>query len=140
MLKKRGSKTFYSFDENESWFGVDLDGTLAYLDTSIFPEIGTAVPEVLSRVKKLLEAGKRVKIFTARFEIKGEVERIKKWLKNNNLPMNLEITNVKDMKCVEIWDDKARRVLFNLGYFTDTDIDENLNKMLEEFQQNQTVI
>lgn len=130
----------YTFNENDGWYGIDLDGTLAYLDTKKFPEIGKPVPLIYEKLKKLLEVGVRVKIFTARASEEIEIERIRKWLKENDLPENLEITNVKDYNCIEIWDDRVRRVLFNTGYFSDVDMeDENFEEyltLIKEEKQN----
>ena len=119
----------YTYNEKEEWYGVDLDGTLAYLDASIFPIIGKLVPLIFEKVKDLLRLNFRVKIFTARASEVDEITRIRKWLKENGLPNNLEITNIKDYNCVQIWDDKARQVIFNTGYFLDTTLSKQIDEM-----------
>ena len=133
MVDKKGK---YSFNAKDGWYGVDLDGTLAYLDSSTFPVIGKPIPLILDKVKELLSLNKRVKIFTARASEKKEIIRIKKWLKENDLPNNLEITNVKDYLCIQIWDDRARRVLLNTGYFVDGDVTRDILEMKQEFEKN----
>lgn len=94
------------------WIGVDLDGTLARHDGKLSDKIGAALPEMLNRVKKWIKDGHEVRIFTARADSSLERVKIKKWLKDNGLPA-LAITNVKDWKCAEIWDDRAIRVVHN---------------------------
>ena len=99
----------------EPWIGVDLDGTLAHYDGFKGEDhIGEPVPAMLDRVKKWLEAGKKVKIMTARVSFPGAEGYIKDWLKEIGLP-DLEITNVKDPGMEEIWDDRAIQVVKNTG-------------------------
>lgn len=105
----------------ESWWGVDLDGTLAQYDGWISEShIGEPVPEMLFRVRKWLADGRKVKIFTARVcEGPGrnpDFARhcIVQWCKKH-LGTPLEVTNVKDYAMVELWDDRAVRVRENKG-------------------------
>lgn len=95
---------------------VDLDGTLAnHYEGAFHPEkIGDPVPDMLERVNRWLKEGFNVVIFTARAEDEGNIEPIKKWLKQNGLPP-LEITNRKTMDMVSIWDDRAKQVVPNEG-------------------------
>jgi hypothetical protein len=55
-----------------------------------------------------------VKIFTARADDEKGVNAIKAWLKKHELP-DLEVTNLKDQKMIEFWDDKAVQVRKNTG-------------------------
>lgn len=103
------------------WIGVDLDRTLAYYDTwRGLTHIGRPIPQMLERVQRWVQEGKTVKIFTARYSLPDGPERdelvtaIHKWLAEHNLPP-LEVTNVKDFGCVEIWDDIAVQVIPNTG-------------------------
>lgn len=103
------------------WIGVDLDRTLAYYDAwRGLTHIGRPVPKMLARVQNWVRDGREVKIFTARFSLpdgpeKEElVQAIHAWLAEHNLPP-LEITNVKDFSCIEIWDDIAVQVQPNTG-------------------------
>ena len=51
----------------EGWIGVDLDGTLAEYDGWVGPQhIGKPVPLMVDRVKRMLDYGEDVRIFTAR--------------------------------------------------------------------------
>jgi len=101
---------------NRGWIGVDLDGTLAVYDTwKGMDHIGDAVPAMLLRVRKWLANGRRVKIYTAR--VSGpdfDVSVIHRWLARYDLPP-LEVTNVKDFKMIECWDDRSVQVEPNTG-------------------------
>lgn len=100
---------------SEGWYAVDLDGTLAEYDGWKWTGyIGKPIPLMMERVKRWLDKGIKVKIFTARATDPEEIPYIKKWLSDNGLP-ELEITNCKDYGTIEIWDDKARRVTINTG-------------------------
>ncbi len=99
----------------KAWIGVDLDGTLAYYDDSASSEkIGTPVPKMLALVKKMLNNGIRIKIFTARVTDPEQLPIIRKWLKTNNLP-ELEITNIKDYYMLRLYDDRCIQVEKNTG-------------------------
>ena len=99
----------------QEWIGVDLDGTLAYFETWRGAEdIGEPIKPMIDRVKKWLAKGKIVKIFTARAAASEQIPFIEKWLLKNGLPA-LEITNVKDMWMVELWDDRCIQVEKNTG-------------------------
>jgi hypothetical protein len=97
------------------WTGVDLDGTLAYLDrNSAYDEVGEPVPAMMALVRKMINNGIRIKIFTARAEDPEQFPIIRKWLKDNNLP-ELEITNVKDYNMQRLYDDRCIQVERNTG-------------------------
>lgn len=100
---------------NKQWIGVDLDGTLAEVGRDNLGEIGKPITKMMNRVKKWLEDGEyEVRIFTARAGDKHQENKIKQWLKNNDLP-ELVITNLKGQNMLAIWDDKAVRVERNSG-------------------------
>ena len=99
----------------KTWIGVDLDGTLAYYDErSSIEEVGTPIPDMLALVKKMINNGIRVKIFTARATDPEQLPIIRKWLKANNLP-ELEITNIKDYYMLKFYDDRCVQVEKNTG-------------------------
>ncbi len=101
--------------ETKSWIGVDLDGTLAYYDRlSTYDEVGEPVPAMMALVKKMLNNGVRVKIFTARVQDPDQLPIIRKWLKQNDLP-ELEITNIKDYNMLRLYDDRCIQVERNTG-------------------------
>ena len=98
-----------------SWIGVDLDGTLAhYTHWQGTKHIGEPIPKMVGFVKKLLQKGIDVKIFTARIDDPKALPYIKEWLKKNGLG-DLDVTNVKDMNCIRIYDDRCRQVEQNTG-------------------------
>ena len=101
--------------EDDGWIGVDLDGTLAkYTKYKGATHIGDPIPAMAARVRRWVGRGKKVKIFTARADDEKSVNAIKKWLKQHDLP-DLEVTNLKDSKMIELWDDRAVRVKKNTG-------------------------
>ena len=100
---------------SKGWIGVDLDGTLARSDTLFtLNKIGDPVPKMLDRVKTMIKCGTRVKIFTARASDPEQVQLIKAWLRENEIP-NLEVTNVKDYDMIRLYDDRAVQVIANTG-------------------------
>lgn len=100
--------------KGKQWIGVDLDGTLAKRAGGAGKPIGEPVPAMVARVEKWLQDGKEVRIFTARAGDPQEVQRIRAWLSEHNLP-RLKITNKKDLGLVELWDDCAVRVEIDKG-------------------------
>lgn len=120
-LMKKSAKSFKQFltEKKESgWIGVDLDGTLAYYtEWKGIHHIGDPIPEMLSKVKKAIKQGKKVKIFTARVANGNKaIKPIEKWCEEH-IGQILPVTNVKDMHCKEIWDDRAKQVRKNKGEF-----------------------
>ena len=99
---------------HRDWIGVDLDGTLAHYDKWAGGLIGEPVPAMVERVKGWLAEGKTVKIFTARAADPTNIPMIEVWLMTY-LGVLLPITNVKDKRMVELWDDVAVRVIKNTG-------------------------
>lgn len=94
---------------------VDLDGTLARYEGWKGPEhVGEPIPLMAERVKKWIENGKTVKIFTARASVAEQIPPIKEWLKSNGFG-DLEVTCCKGFDAVEIWDDRAVTVESNTG-------------------------
>jgi hypothetical protein len=107
-------------DARSPWIGVDLDGTLAIdtgrqlWDSEGRPRIGRPVDEMVARIKGWVADGCTVKIFTARASSPAQVAGIRVWLAACGLP-DLEITNVKDLNMVELWDDRCVQVAPNTG-------------------------
>ena len=77
-------------------------------------EIGSPIKPMVNRLKKWIADGKTVKIFTARASSPKQVVMIKKWLVVQGLP-DLEVTNVKDLRMIELWDDRCVQVMTNSG-------------------------
>lgn len=103
-----------------SWWGVDLDATLAeYNGWKGIEHVGAPVPAMLERVKRWLSWGRTVKIFTARVscaepERSEAIKHIQDWCERHGLP-RLEVTNVKDFGMIELWDDRCVQVEPNTG-------------------------
>lgn len=103
------------------WVGVDLDGTLAYYDKWDGPEsIGAPIEPMVERVKLWLRQGIDVRIFTARVanlrspELAHVEMAIEDWCRKH-LGKAIPITCMKDFHLVELWDDRAIRVITNTG-------------------------
>lgn len=110
------------------WYGVDLDGTLAYRDknTGYDPAfIGAPLAPMVQRIKYWLSKGLTVKIFTARATTDGSLQGnaarrfaikvVQDWLESECGLPRLEVTNQKDYQCVAIWDDIAVSMIHNTG-------------------------
>lgn len=102
---------------SKGWIGVDLDGTLAEYDGWVdIWTIGAPVAKMVARVRRWLDEDiYDVKIFTAR-AAHGDmaVRAIELWCEEH-LGVVLPVTNVKDLMCVRIYDDRATEVFTNTG-------------------------
>ena len=97
------------------WIAVDLDGTLAEYHGWVGPEhIGNPVIPMVNRVCHWLAEGKEVRIFTARAGVEEQIKPVQEWCLKH-IGIVLEITNIKDFGMIELWDDRAIRVIFNKG-------------------------
>jgi hypothetical protein len=95
---------------------VDFDATLAYHTTDGVEKIGEPIPKMMSRVKRRLKQGYRIKIFTARATNSRMKKDVQDWLEKHGLP-RFEVTNIKGHDAMEFWDDRARQVKPNTGEF-----------------------
>jgi len=84
------------------------------LGSARWDDIGSPIEPMLIRVQKWIAEGRTVKIFTARASSPRQVAAIKEWLASCGLP-DLEVTNVKDLHMIELWDDRCVQVTTNLG-------------------------
>jgi hypothetical protein len=117
------------------WIGVDLDGTLAYYDQWRGAlHIGEPIPAMLERVRRWLDEGKDVRIFTARVnregiaaamaspegvaaaarEVTAVEECIRQWCEKH-VGRALPVTCCKDYGMIELWDDRCIQVIPNTG-------------------------
>lgn len=118
------------------WIGVDLDGTLAvYNRGDLFYNgvtyIGPPVDEMVERVKRWLDEGIEVRIFTARVseEHPGDLKKIREAIEAwclEHIGQVLKITNVKDYSMIELWDDRAVQVVPNQGISLREILDEQI--------------
>lgn len=97
------------------WIGVDLDGTLAQYKFGQGSTIGKPIKGMADRVKEWHKKKQEVRIFTARAETPKGTREVIRWLKDSGLPA-LAVTNIKDSAMIELWDDKAIRVMKNTGH------------------------
>lgn len=117
---------------------VDLDRTLAdgsVVDVNNYRSdlIGKPITPMVQRVNAWLAAGRKVVIFTARVHPRyglGEVAIAEKAIKEWSVEVfgvELEVTCMKDPLFCEIWDDKAVRVVPEMGTISNqTDVDDPL--------------
>jgi hypothetical protein len=108
------------------WYGVDLDGTLAFYDGWKGDEhIGKPIKPMVAKVIKLLRHGEHVKIFTARAGHGLEAIKYIDYWCMATFGVKLEVTNVKDFDMIELWDDRCRQVVQNEGEFVISDEGED---------------
>jgi hypothetical protein len=114
-------------NQSQGWVGVDLDGTLAeYHGWVAADQIGPPILAMTERVKEWLGSGRDVRIFTARGSLNDQDEAIafpaiERWCEEH-LGMILPITNVKDIHMIELYDDRAHRVVRNKGVALDEEM------------------
>jgi hypothetical protein len=103
------------------WIGVDLDGTLAHYPPGAGSVIGAPIQPMVARVKRWLADGKTVKIMTARVsqsdgsdDLSNTIKAIQSWCLQY-IGQSLPVTCSKDYSMLELWDDRARQVDFNMG-------------------------
>ena len=100
------------------WIGVDLDGTLAHYDGwKGMDIIGDPIPAMMAHVHDWLNAGREVRIFTARASVPEQIPPIRAWLEKHfgEKAALIGITNVKDFGMVTLYDDRAVQVETNTG-------------------------
>lgn len=101
------------------WIGVDLDGTLAMSVEGNrqlgLHHIGEPIPAMVNRVKKWHREGREIRIFTARAALGPEVQLLIEGWCLKHLGFIPRITNEKDFAMIELWDDRAVRVVENTG-------------------------
>ncbi len=106
------------------WIGVDLDGTLAITvpDRFQIDVIGQPIPSMVRRVCEWIDAGRDVRIMTARVGPtrveNGEAEvaerAIRAWCLRH-IGCELPVTCTKDYEMAELWDDRAVSVERDTG-------------------------
>lgn len=107
--------------DRHGWIGVDFDGTLATYEYGQYPTLGAPIDLMVERVKRWLEDGVDVRIFTARVddtqsvkEVTTQIINLIAWCKEH-IGQALPITCRKDMSMLELWDDRAVTVEKNTG-------------------------
>ncbi len=102
----------------DGWIGVDLDGTLAMRVPGRYSPyaIGAPIPRMVQRVCDWIDAGRDVRVFTAR-ACDGDPMvdvAVRAWCLRH-IGCELQVTAVKDHLMVELWDDRAVRVEADTG-------------------------
>lgn len=113
--------------KHSGWIGVDLDGTLAIYDGWKGPtHIGAPIIAMVERVKKWIQDGYEVRIFTARVAVPQPYEKgrfkeavdarlaIQEWAREH-IGVELRVTCEKDYGMIELWDDRCVQVEANTG-------------------------
>ena len=99
----------------EGWFAVDFDGCLAHYDEWKGEGVyGAPVPRMVALVRAWLEAGQKVKIFTARANSEVDRAGVAAWCVEH-IGQELEVTATKDYGMIALWDDRCVQVLPNTG-------------------------
>lgn len=97
------------------WIGVDFDETLAsYSPGQGMEFLGKPIPKMVLRVKEWLNQGIEVRIFTARASVPELIPPIEAWCLLH-IGVKLQVTNQKDFGMIELWDDRAVRVMPGTG-------------------------
>jgi polyhydroxyalkanoate synthesis regulator phasin len=122
----------------ESWVGFDLDGTLArYEGWRGINHIGEPIDIMVQRLKYEQSLGLRVKIFTARVANEDNREEaikvIEEWCMKH-LGEVLEITCIKDMGMLHLYDDRSIQVISNTGIMVD-DVAKYLTSTVERLEK-----
>lgn len=123
-------------NNEKSWIGFDLDGTLAFEEAEWqgFEHIGKPIKSMVDKLKAYLKQGKTVKIVTARVnqynELDNYVARIHicQWLCKQGLYTDIdyiEIVSGKDMYMEKLYDNHVVQVETNTGRI----IDDNEKKV-----------
>jgi hypothetical protein len=131
--------------ESKGWIGVDLDGTTCeYHGWTKWCEFGPPIPAMIARIRAWLEAGRTVRVVTARVGLprlglgsseprlskvrrntcykSGErfsdsemAEAIQRHLAPDLNGAILPVQCYKDLHMIELWDDRAVQVVPNTG-------------------------
>lgn len=103
--------------EGKGWIGADLDGTMAKQEGKFTGKIGAPVPRMIDRVKRLLNKGEDVRVFTARIDDDPDGSKkkaIEAWTKQH-IGQVLPVTNRKDPHMKTFFDDRAVQIERNEG-------------------------
>jgi hypothetical protein len=121
IMDEENKETRTKVKRDSDWYGFDLDGTLAVSiegEHYDHTEIGEPVPKMIELIKKYIDEGKTVKIFTARYARRFECPEVLHAIENwclKHIGKILEITNEKTPGLREVFDDRAISVQRNTG-------------------------
>ncbi len=108
----------HNLTDQRRWIGVDFDNTLAYNipDRTDPYTLGEPIPSMVDRVKRWLELGITVKLFTARMCLYShtgkmrDIHKMEKMLYDwciKHIGRPIECTNQKDGYMEVLWDDRT---------------------------------
>lgn len=110
---------------NHGWIGVDFDGTLAhYNGYKGHTVLGDPIALMVERVKAWRANGIEVRILTARASDPDVMKQpeinaaLDAWCLQH-IGETLQITCIKDLHMIELWDDRAIQVIPNTGMRAD---------------------
>ena len=105
---------------SKSWYGFDLDGTLAYYPPSV-GYIGEPIFKMVEKLKEHLRSGDSIRIVTARVcsmyperDKQANRSRIDAWC-IFYFGQTFPITAEKDYDMVRLYDERAVEIVHNLG-------------------------
>lgn len=120
----------------KGWYGVDFDGTLAEYNGWNGGIFGKPILAMVDKINTLLSQGFEVRILTARGDDPSECRRIQDYLVERCGLPRLKVTNQKDFAMIEIWDDRARRVVKNVGVFEADALYQEIERLKQELEAN----
>ena len=101
--------------DTQAWIAVDLDGTLAhYSSMDGIAKIGDPIEPMVDRIRQWRSEGIGVRVFTARASVPELIPDVTDWLISLDLD-GIAVTNIKDVNCVQLWDDRAVQVQQDTG-------------------------
>lgn len=117
LWSERKDEPKFEYNQDKSWVGFDLDGSIAeyYEYDPNDPTPGKPIEKTISLLKSYLDSGIDCRIFTARADFPEDFDILRDWFERAGLPRDLVITNVKDVYCKMIFDDRAIQVERNTG-------------------------
>jgi hypothetical protein len=101
------------------YIGIDLDGTLAHY-TPGEGTIGRPLKPMVTRINELVSVGQSARIVTARGATQTMRLDVYCWL-FKTFGFCLPVQNFKCFAMLELWDDRARQVVYNTGEFMGDD-------------------
>ena len=96
------------------WIAVVLDGMLAHYEGRDEGKISDPIPNMVRRMTQWKADGYEVRIFTARACTPEGKAAVEAWLERWGFGP-IVVTNEKDYKMIELWDDRCIQVRKNTG-------------------------
>ena len=148
---------YHTDAERTGWVGVDLDGVLVEWDPKYLPGLGPPIIHGITLVRRLLAAGKEVRIFTARIQPSpgdpewwAEIRRLgfdalEPWVASqiamidkfciDHFQTTLRITASKDWRMTTCYDDRSVQMIPNTGESLGEIAAQELRRVSQELRQ-----